>query len=331
MNPAYAISNDRIRQQLSPKGRSLSSCQKATLAAVAGLAWILLSGMAWTVGGSKAGLSTLSSALFAVPSILFAVNYLYSKEGRFRPTRELNEIVQSQLAHCSDRAAPKGMEELNLLDPRAELGGTCHSLLGEGALGSVSLYSTDNQQFAVKSARGFEGLCGLIHEFEINVKLQQTRAIHQYGLACKANKMGGIETFLVMEYVEGRTLESALDQGNLKLSVRRHYIEETADFLLECLEYGVVPADLHAENILIDSDRQLRFIDMERYTIAQESQQTVAWIAADYHLFFHTLAGDRQLQDDLLAVCPADDIPVRGHLEVLTDYLKAVKEIAQGY
>jgi predicted Ser/Thr protein kinase len=67
----------------------------------------------------------------------------------------------------------------------------------------------------------------------------------------------------VMEYIEGVTLNKLLAD---KLPADKK--ELTRSFLNGCkvlLERGVLPRDLHSNNIMIDQDQQVRFIDFDDY------------------------------------------------------------------
>ena len=68
-------------------------------------------------------------------------------------------------------------------------------------------------------------------------------------------------TFIVMEYVEGRSLREVLRDGPIKLRKALDYAIEAGDALAKVHERGVIHRDLKPENLLIAKDGYLKVID----------------------------------------------------------------------
>ena len=68
-------------------------------------------------------------------------------------------------------------------------------------------------------------------------------------------------TYIVMEYVAGRSLRAVLRAGPLKLRQALDYALEAAEALAKVHERGVIHRDLKPENLLIAGDGYLKIID----------------------------------------------------------------------
>jgi tetratricopeptide (TPR) repeat protein/predicted Ser/Thr protein kinase len=81
-------------------------------------------------------------------------------------------------------------------------------------------------------------------------------------------------TFLVMEYVEGRSLRQVLQAGPLKLRQALDYAIEAGDALVKVHERGVIHRDLKPENLLIAHDGYLKIIDFGLAKLADPLAQS---------------------------------------------------------
>ncbi|MHC4472124.1 MAG: serine/threonine-protein kinase, partial [Planctomycetota bacterium] len=88
-----------------------------------------------------------------------------------------------------------------------------------------------------------------------------------------AAKIEGQETnFFVMEYVEGRTLRSLLDElRTIPEALLREIAEQVAAGLVAIHEAGIIHRDLKPENVLITADHQVRIMDLGVARLVQES------------------------------------------------------------
>lgn len=70
--------------------------------------------------------------------------------------------------------------------------------------------------------------------------------------------------YLVMEYIEGRTLRQVLaeqDGGSLTVEEALRITEQICDALLYCHEHGVYHRDIKPENIMLQEDGNVKLID----------------------------------------------------------------------
>jgi serine/threonine protein kinase len=67
--------------------------------------------------------------------------------------------------------------------------------------------------------------------------------------------------FIVMEYVDGQTLRSALRDGPLSVRDARRYAIEVAEGLAKAHEKSLVHRDLKPENVMLASDGHVRILD----------------------------------------------------------------------
>jgi predicted Ser/Thr protein kinase len=70
------------------------------------------------------------------------------------------------------------------------------------------------------------------------------------------------ETFLVMEYVEGRTLADRLDEGLLSYAELLDVVDAVAAGLAHAHERGIVHRDIKPSNIMLLPDGRLKILDM---------------------------------------------------------------------
>lgn len=153
-----------------------------------------------------------------------------------------------------------------VLDNRYEL----LELLGEGGMGQVfkARHNRLGKIFAVKSLRHLSPdpaeQAKFLDAFEIEAR---TLAELDHPALAKVSdffEMNGTH-FLVMEFIDGRTLSRVVELAPRNLSQRR--VLQWAGELCDVLKYlhaqkpPVIVRDLKPENIMIDSKRRLRLVD----------------------------------------------------------------------
>ena len=68
-------------------------------------------------------------------------------------------------------------------------------------------------------------------------------------------------SYIVMEYVEGKTLRELLEDGPLPLPRLLHYASQMAEALAKAHAGGIVHRDLKPENLMVTSDGLLKILD----------------------------------------------------------------------
>lgn len=153
-----------------------------------------------------------------------------------------------------------------VLDNRYEL----LELLGEGGMGQVfkARHNRLGKIFAVKSLRNLSPdpreQAKFLDAFEIEARMLAELDHPALAKVTDFFEMQGTH-FLVMEFIDGRTLARVIELAPRNLSQRR--VLQWADELCRVLSYlhsqkpPVIVRDLKPENIMIDSKRRLRLVD----------------------------------------------------------------------
>src|SRR5262249_35928235 len=76
-------------------------------------------------------------------------------------------------------------------------------------------------------------------------------------------EIGQVESrpYMVMEYVEGRTLREILTSGPLSIRKTLHYSAQLANGLAKAHEAGIVHRDLKPENLIVNDEGLLKILD----------------------------------------------------------------------
>ncbi|MFA9558107.1 protein kinase family protein [Evansella sp. AB-rgal1] len=99
-------------------------------------------------------------------------------------------------------------------------------------------------------------------EAEIYIKLQGISyysRLHDYG-----------DNYLVVDYIEGKTLFQCLVQG---VSVKKEYLLEADKALKLAKQRGLNPSDIHLRNIFITKNGTIKIIDVARYRQTKHCSQ----------------------------------------------------------
>jgi serine/threonine protein kinase/tetratricopeptide (TPR) repeat protein len=180
-------------------------------------------------------------------------------------------------------------------DPAAALVGRTlgawriESVLGSGGMGAVYL-ATD--------AKGARAAVKVIHphllerpgffkrflrEAEIGRRVRHANVVRTLD-ADESVEGGARRRFLVMEYVEGRTLRSLLaESGKVPEALCRHIGREIAAALAAIHAAGAVHRDLKPENVLVTRDHVVKVMDLGVSRLADEAarlSQTGAFVGS---------------------------------------------------
>jgi len=150
------------------------------------------------------------------------------------------------------------------------------SELGSGGMGTVWL-ARDDAGTAVAVKRVHAHLLGkpefvarFVREGEVGRRVSHPNVVRTLQVAA-AEIDGNQVPFLVMEYVQGRTLRDLIaDVGPLSEALLREIAREVAAGLKAIHEAGVVHRDLKPENVLITPDHAVKIMDLGVARLADE-------------------------------------------------------------
>lgn len=133
--------------------------------------------------------------------------------------------------------------------------------LGVGSYGEVRLgiHKETNEKVAIKICRGQTSMSMLNNEAEILQLLP-----HQYFPKYIDYRIdeANCRSFLIMEYIEGKTLDSFLEiDENLTEEKSIEIIKSLANAVGECHELGIVHRDIKPHNVMITSAGEVKLID----------------------------------------------------------------------
>lgn len=140
-----------------------------------------------------------------------------------------------------------------------------YPLLGEGLSGQVF----DFEGYAVKV---FKEDYSENEDYKILRHFNGHPAFPDFHYIDKENQ------WMVVDKINGYTLGQVLKSGENLDSNMYWKIEEVVE---DCYEKGIIPADLHLNNIMIDQDNQVRFIDTGRFFFTDEKEAYQSQIEED--------------------------------------------------
>jgi hypothetical protein len=107
-----------------------------------------------------------------------------------------------------------------------------------------------------------------IREFEKSLILNHPTIVNVHALVLKVDN-GEVKTHLLMEYLQGSELKKIEDKS-LSTETAKKGLDETLDALLYLIDKGLVPTDLHGDNIII-TEQGFRIVDLEGHETFQEA------------------------------------------------------------
>ena len=160
--------------------------------------------------------------------------------------------------------------------------------LGEGGMGVVYL-ATDEElerRVALKTlisgaGQDEERLARFLREAKAVSRLQHPSIVTMYHFGVE-----GDTRYLVMEYIEGKTLRKIIAGQPLPISQLIEYAIQIADGLALAHEKGVIHRDLKAENVMITPRGQVKILDFGLAKLKEAKPQ-----AADEETAFRTEFG----------------------------------------
>src|SRR5262245_20434542 len=140
-------------------------------------------------------------------------------------------------------------------------------VLGSGGMGTVFLAQDGDLRAAVKVLHPhLLALSGFVERFvresEIGARVRHANVVAT--IDSGSTQVGGrVVHFLVMEYVEGRTLRALKDElGILPEALCRHVGRETARALAAIHAVGAVHRDLKPDNVIVTPEQVVKLMDL---------------------------------------------------------------------
>jgi len=132
--------------------------------------------------------------------------------------------------------------------------------LGKGAFGTTGLWKDGEERlFAIKELEPKLGNGS--SDFEIGLALDHPNIVRIHNFVQKWSTPKEIRRYLIMEYIDGGTLKSQ----KLDLEQRVQITREMLFSALYMFKRGVLPLDLHRENLMVTKEGQWKWIDLGIY------------------------------------------------------------------
>jgi len=179
------------------------------------------------------------------------------------------------------RSVFKEEEVERFLDPSVpmdEIWTRCKTL-GGGAFGTTVLWDAgDGRSFAVKEmkANSGNGVC----DFEVGLRLSHPNIVEINNFVQKRDVDGRMRRYLVMEYIDGCTLRTSDLSYEQQLKVGR----EMVDSARHMLAAGILPTDLHNNNMMVTKSGEWKWIDLGLYQPIEAAHRY------DLAYFYHQLS-----------------------------------------
>jgi serine/threonine protein kinase/tetratricopeptide (TPR) repeat protein len=165
--------------------------------------------------------------------------------------------------------------------------------LGKGGMGEV--YLAEDTNLGRRVAIKFPTLTSNERDFRARF-LREARSISELSNPHIATLFDYGETsegrpFLVMEFVQGRTLARIMRKGEMTLRLALQIVEDVALALSEAHGRGIVHRDIKPQNIMVNDRGQVKVLDFGLAKQLNDDQITVSEPEAQTLLNLHTRSG----------------------------------------
>ena len=129
--------------------------------------------------------------------------------------------------------------------------------LGRGAMGVVYLaeHTVLGRRVAIKTANSNHGRFLREARAASNLSHPHIAAVHDYG------KMDNGQPYIVMEYVEGKTVAELILDQRLTIPKSLRIVREVAEALAEAHRHGIIHRDIKPANIAVDDRGIVKVLD----------------------------------------------------------------------
>src|SRR5262245_42673674 len=131
------------------------------------------------------------------------------------------------------------------------------SELGRGAMGVVYLaeHTVLGRRVAIKTVSSNYGRFLREARAASNLSHPHIATVHDYG------KTDTGQPYIVMEYVEGKTLADLIHEGNLSIPKSLRIAREVAEALNEAHRHNIIHRDIKPSNIAVDDRGIVKVLD----------------------------------------------------------------------
>lgn len=151
-----------------------------------------------------------------------------------------------------------------------------------------------------------EGVSGKVYEFEnyaIKVFKKDSSENDDFIMLNHLHNHPGFPTlhykeekFMVVDKVSGYTLGQAMKSGD---QLSDQAFKQIEMYVADCYRDGIIPHDLHLNNIMIDKENNIKIIDVGRFFYTSQKEKYTDKIREDlenikYHLFSFSFSSKRR-------------------------------------
>ncbi|PTM56929.1 protein kinase domain-containing protein [Desmospora activa] len=142
-----------------------------------------------------------------------------------------------------------------------------------------------------------EGLSGRVYEYEnfaVKVFKEDGSENDDYRMLNRLHHHSAFPTlhyyedrFMLMDKCDGTTLARERESGD---GLKDAYFTQIEQVVEECYQVGIIPRDLHLNNVMVDRDNRIKIVDVGRFVHTDQSEDYKERLTEDlqdlkYHVF----------------------------------------------